>query len=93
MSEIDDGYAECEIEAFWDGLEYYWEAMRAEMDWGPGWSEAELEEIHESIRYDDYMEFWGDLDPTASGFKRHWREGAKPPFAPGCTKAGGATYK
>jgi hypothetical protein len=69
MIEIDGGFDECEWEAFLDGLEHHWAAMRNEVDRGPGWSEAELEEINESIRFDDYMELWGDLDPTASGFK------------------------
>jgi hypothetical protein len=46
------------------------------MGWGPGWSEAELAEINESIRWNDYMDFWGDLDPTASGFQSRRREGA-----------------
>jgi hypothetical protein len=76
MSKIDDGYAECELEAFWDGLEHRSEAMRAEMDRGPGWRAEDLAEINESIRFDDYMALWGDLDPTASGFKNRRREGA-----------------
>ncbi len=76
MTKIDDGYAECEREAFWDGLEHHLKAMREELNWGPGWSDTELEEINESIRYNDYMELWGDLDPTASGFKSYRREGA-----------------
>ena len=76
MIKIDDGFEECELEAFWDGLEHYSEAMRAEMDWGPAWSVEELAEINERIRFDDYMELWGDLDPTASGFKSRRWEGA-----------------
>ena len=76
MSKIDDGYAECEMEAFWDHLEHHWAAIRAEMDWGPGWSEGERAEIEESIRWNDYMDLWGDLDPTASGLVTRRREGA-----------------
>ena len=76
MIEIDDGYAECEIEAFRDGLEHHFEAVRSEIDSGAGWSETERAEIEASIRWNDYMDFWGDLDPTASGFNRRRREGA-----------------
>jgi hypothetical protein len=75
MSKIDDGYAECEREAFWDGLERHWAAMRSEIDLGSDWSEAQRAEIEESIRWNDYMDLWGDLDPTASGFKNRRREG------------------
>ena len=76
MSEIDDGYAECELEAFWDGLDHQWAAMGSEIDAGSDWSGAERAEIEESIQWNDYMDLWGDLDPTASGLKRRRREGA-----------------
>src|SRR6266702_426945 len=51
MSEIDDGHADCEMEAFLDGLEHYREAMSHEIDHGCDWSEAERAEIEESIRW------------------------------------------
>ena len=57
-------------------IEFNREAMRNEIDRGPAWSDAEREEIDESIRFDDYMELWGDLDPTGSGFQSRQREGA-----------------
>lgn len=76
MAKIDDDFEACEIEAFWDGLEHHLKAMRSEMGRGPGWSGAELEDIDESLRWNDYMDFWSELDPTGSGFKSRRREGA-----------------
>jgi len=76
MPEVDHSFEDCEWEAFLDGLEHHWEAMREELNCGPGLSDAELEAINESLRFDDHMALWGDLDPTASGFDRRRREGA-----------------
>ena len=76
MVKIDDSFEACEIEAFCDGLEYHLEAMCNEMDCGPGWSAAERGQIAESIRWNDYMELWGEIDPLGAGFKAGRREGA-----------------
>lgn len=59
MSEIDEAFEAYAWEDYCDRLEHYWESMREELNWGASLSEAELEEINESIRYDDYMELWG----------------------------------
>ena len=76
MFKIDDEFEACEWEAYLDGLEHYWEAVRYEMDPGPGRSADELAEIAESIRWSDYLEQEGELDPLATGFKPARREGA-----------------
>lgn len=76
MFEIDEEYEACVWEAYLDGLEHYWAEMHYEMDPGPAWSAEELAEIAESIRRDDYLDQWGELDPLSAGFKPARREGA-----------------
>jgi hypothetical protein len=52
------------------------EAVRDEMDSGSGWSAEELAEIAESVRWNAYLQQWGEIDPLAAGFKPARREGA-----------------
>ncbi len=76
MAKRNESFEACEVEAFWDGLEHHLKAVRSEMDSGSGLSAEELADIAESIRRDDYLQQWGEIDPLAAGFKPARREGA-----------------
>ncbi len=74
MSERDDGFEGDETESSLDSLVNDWLAMREEQGLEPPLGRDDIRVF--ASPWTEYMDFWGDLDPTGSGFKIHRREGA-----------------